>query len=193
LDWLVTERHSRNIVDYYPIKLGATVMQALFFILLALAGQTTDQQQVEYDKDEALIGLGQFRVLVEDLKPESPVTKAQLQTDTELRLRSLGIELSPKNIPYLYINVNIIAYKIGDTIALYFFNVKVSYNDLATLRSGKLVPVRIWDTSIVGYASPNVAEKTIRKTVKDQVDLFANAWLKTHPKEPEKKSDTPKP
>ena len=157
-------------------------MQILFYMMLAVVGQAAENK-LNTVNDENLRGLGKFQVIVEDFNPESPVTMDQILTDTELRLRSLGIELKPKGGPYLYIMVNTIPKKIDDIIFAYIIGIDVTYIDIALLSSGKRAQVNIWHRGSTGYAGIDVAEELIRKGVKDLVDKFANAWLKTHPKD----------
>ena len=110
-------------------------MQVLFFMLLAHVGQTAVHKN---DPDEMLRGLDAFVVAFEPTRPGAPVTAAQLRTDTELRLRSLGMEIGEGfRLPYLPIRVSIVSLPTDDTPTFYCYSIEVSFRDSAMLESGK--------------------------------------------------------
>ncbi len=55
----------------------------------------------------SLAGVREMNVVVEELNSElKGLTKNQIQTDVELRLRRVGIRVDKNSIPFLYINLN---------------------------------------------------------------------------------------
>jgi len=124
------------------------------------------------------------------LRPEierSGLSKTQIQTDVELKLRMAGIEvfseeeyLDVSGRPRLYVSVN--GFKAEDTRD-YVFSVSVGLiQDVYLVRT---VPdfteygAVTWSHSIVGI-SPKLG--TIRTGVKDMVDRFISAYLSVNPK-----------
>jgi len=106
------------------IWITTAVLLAICISVLLAAENKTDTQtspQVTFikpvDQKDTLKGLQGVHVLVESLNPEVEkydLTKQQLQTDVELRLRQNSIKvlseeelLSTPGKSYLYVNVNI--------------------------------------------------------------------------------------
>ena len=84
-----------------------------------VSAETTEERQIvekaEEDARETLRGLKGVQVVVEDMDPDverDGLTKSQLQTDVELRLRKAGIQVlkeeerrATPGRPYLYVAV----------------------------------------------------------------------------------------
>jgi len=164
-------------------------MQVLFFVLLALVGQTAGDFGEFGDADAALKGLGPFMVLVENIPPHSPLDQKELSTAVELRLRSLGIEITGKRFKDAYLYVNLMINKIDLELyetTLYYYSATISFCDVVLLKSNKRKSVVVWSTQFIASTPALDAKKNILDSVLKNVDEFANAWLKTNPKEPEK-------
>ena len=162
-------------------------MNVLFFLFLGLTGQAANQSISESHPDESLRGLDAFKVLVGIEKSRivpPPITDFALKTDGELRLRSLGIPLSEGAVPYLAITLNVQPLRVGGRTIAHIFRADVTYYDFALLSSGKKKIVSVWSVGGIGTTTPADSEQDIRNAARSYVDMFANAWLKTHPKEP---------
>ena len=134
-----------------------------------------------------LRGLQGVNVLIEALEPDVErvgLTKQQLQTDVELRLRQAGIHvltreerLEMPGSPYLYINVNIILRSEG----LAAFNIDVELRQEAFLATdSSLATVSTWSVGQTGSVG-RLRLSDIRNNVRDYVDQFINAYLSVHP------------
>jgi len=164
-------------------KEGLTAILAMVFLLLhtfPLAGDELDQR--------ALRGLKGVSVLVEGMNPQAErlgPTKAQIQTDVELRLRKAGVRVLTKKegdetpgMPWLYVNVNTLFLQ---KIPLVVYNISVVLNEMVTLARGFEHVGSIWSTGFTGAVGvSNIG--AIRKDVGDQVDKFINDYLAVNPK-----------
>lgn len=132
---------------------------------------------------ETLKGLKGIAVLVEDLTPDAErdgITKSQLQTDVELRLRQSGILVTQTASEYLYVNVN--ALKSRETTG-YVYSVQLDFmQPVAILRTGQRASAGTWDVGTVGLVPVARASQVVRETVRDRVDEFINAYLSVNPK-----------
>jgi len=133
-----------------------------------------------------LRGLLGVRVVVEDIKPEierAGLTKSQLQTDVELRLRQSGIRVLTKGEvvpgqPYLYVLVHALLEPGG--LSVYYTEVVLCQN--AYLETGKIVyGVTTWDVSSLGTVRRTRLSQ-LRKLVRDKVDMFISAYLSVNPR-----------
>jgi hypothetical protein len=133
---------------------------------------------------ETLVGLSGFEVGVQGFDEEDAdarlisLTRSQLQTDTELRLRKAGIPIT-EGRPYLLVSVDFTGCEEECG-----FSVAVQVNQLVLL--DRDLSVRIvaptWGKSFVGVVSRSLARGAIRGAVGDCVDEFLNAYLSVNPK-----------
>ena len=137
-----------------------------------------------------LRGLKGVYVLVEQLRPEierGGLSKNQIQTDVELKLRMAGIKVLSKEEsfdapgrPWLYVNVN--AFKAED-IGAYVYHVLVELNqDVYLARRPPDFTKYKTSTWSVSYLGIKSKLGDIRASVKDLVDMFINAYLSVNPK-----------
>lgn len=137
-----------------------------------------------------LQGLTGVHVLVESLKAEverQGLTKAQIQTDVELRLRKAGIRvLSEKERaetpggPVLYVHVIVLKQQ---NISLYAYSTHVALGQLVLLARDPTISslAETWNTGSVGTVGASHL-RAIRGGVADDVDKFINAYLAENPK-----------
>lgn len=137
---------------------------------------------------ETLRGLEGVRVALEPLKwiiEQRGLTTAQLQNDTELKLRLAGIKVTPSEEspvipgkPLLYVNAKVI--KQGSK-ERYILHVRVELSQgVALVRAPKVrSSAATWSVSVTGI-SPKLSP--VRDQVKELVDLFINAYLSVNPK-----------
>ena len=152
---------------------------ALVMVLLLLPGVS---HALTYNKQEALVGLKGVEVIVEarDYKGESGgLSRDQIQTDVELRLRKAGIRVLTKKErgetpgqPDLYVVVS---------TYFYAYLIEVGVREVVTLARGFEAPGTIWQTGLLGGVGTE-RKRMIRESVGDQVDMFINDYLAANPK-----------
>ena len=140
----------------------------------------------------SLRGLKGVEVLVEGPKDDAKragLTKSQLQTDVELRLRQLGIpvltqeqSLAAPGAPYLYVNVN--SYQRDPDVPVLDFAIRVELNQKVVLVRDSTIRVTAatWSGSVLSYAGTEVFANHVREKLRTYVDRFANAYLEQNPK-----------
>ena len=181
-------------------------MKKCLFILVILAicvsgivlaaNKRVEPAQPKYnyvgDQSETLTGLKGVGVLVEDLttvEKEAGLTKSQIQTDVELKLRLAGIKVLSKEErikifggAYLYVTINSIKLSPSTNIA---FNIYVSLRQDALLLKdwNTICPAGTWEQHAIGVAPRSYFVGDARKGLKDAVDKFINDYLAANPKE----------
>ena len=138
---------------------------------------------------ESLRGLKGVEVLIElvskDIENDG-LTRMQLQTDVELRLRKAGVrvlteEESRQATGRPMLHVQISSYKIASIG--YAFNCSVSLEELAKLvRNPQIINLLpTWNKSSTGFTPINNL-RFIREGLSDLVDQFINNYLAANPK-----------
>jgi len=140
---------------------------------------------------ETLRGIKGGGVMIEDMQPEierDGLTKNQIQTDVELKLRMAGFNvLSKKEVlkapggPWFGVVVN--SFKVSRSLYAYTVEVEL-WQDVYFERNGQGSKAPTWSTGYLGIA-PGLDH--IRSKIKDYVDIFINAWLSVNPKQSEVK------
>ena len=165
------------------VKIGFIICVVVLVTLVStgvrFAGDTKDEHGTLKDIKGVLVSV--------NLKPEikkTRLTKQQMTTDVELKLKSAGLKvlteeelLKEKGGPRLYVNAHI---RKNKKYKIYNYHISVSLNQEAILvRTNKKALCITWSTGAAGTtASLNV----IRKKIKDGVDDFINAYLSVNPK-----------
>jgi len=138
------------------------------------------------DPKDSLKGLTGVYLIVEYLRPEAEkagVTRAQLVTDTELRLRQSGIRLLTEAewlktpaAPCLYVNVD--AKPKG---TLFTYSVDVDLKQVVELGRDPAV------TLLAATCSTGLVGRTdsagVRQALRGQLDLFATGFLSANPRQ----------
>jgi len=140
------------------------------------------------DDQTALVGLKGVQVVVEKIDPQAELlglTKAQIKTEVELRLRKAGIRvltgkerLETPEMPWLYVNVTVFP---PQDLPLAAFSIHVELKEIVTLANGSTTVGSIWDTGYVGIVGKEKIRE-MRKLVDDYVDKFINDYLAANPK-----------
>jgi len=140
------------------------------------------------NEQNALRGLNGLCVIVEDMDPkmeELGLTRDQIQTDVELRLRRAGIivltmeeALKSPGSPYLYVNIN--SYFLS-TLPIVAFSTRVELRETVTLVNGMKTEGNIWHIGTVG-ASRTQDIRKIKEFIEEGVDKFINDYLAANPK-----------
>jgi hypothetical protein len=132
-----------------------------------------------------LKGVTIVEVVVEAMDPvaeQDGLTRSQLQTDVELRLRQAGITVGPTLTGHLYVNVDTAKSGQGQT---YAYNVAVQYMQQVVLaRDPKAPPIfaTTWETGGVSMiAASRLGE--VRQDVANYVDQFIKAYREQNPKQ----------
>jgi len=130
-----------------------------------------------------LKGVSAFSVVVEGLDPDLErygVTKKQLQTAVELRLRKAGLPVRDGvTLPYLYINVNSLIHDDGTAS----ISIRVEFKQAVRLERDPTLSTMAttWDAG--GVASYGVRRlREIVNYIGDFVDQFVNDFLAMNPK-----------
>lgn len=115
------------------------------------------------------------------------LAEKDIQTDVELKLRIAGIKvLTEKEStdtpgrPFLYVLVTVLG---GDGV--YAFSYHVSLQQEVLLARDKAMPTVLaptWSVSGVGKAGRKDLPQYVRDAVKDEIDVFLNAYLSVNPK-----------
>lgn len=135
-------------------------------------------------------GIDAMYVVVEDLTKdaiEAGLTRKQIQTDVELKLRQEGIRIRSTPVDaFLCVNVNILKILDGSMLAN---SITVELKQVVFLmRNPKiLILATTWSKSMTGYAGETVFVSSMRQDVSDLVDIFLNDYLAANPKEPASK------
>jgi hypothetical protein len=130
-----------------------------------------------------LRGVNTVEVVIEAIDPaaeQDGLTRSQLQTDVEERLREARIAVGPTLTGHLYVNVDTVKGEHGQT---YAYNVSVQYVQQVMLARDPKAPVYVptWDTGGVGMiAAARLRE--VRQDVANYVDQFIKAYLDQNPK-----------
>jgi hypothetical protein len=151
---------------------------------LAVAGSYAEDEDVDRD---TLRGLSGVHVVIESVRPEierAGLTKQQLQTDVELRLRQTGIRVLSKaeraqvlGWPFLYVNVHVL---ISTGMAIY--NIRVDLKQEAQLSANdSSAVVSTWSTGSLGRTGIANMPTDVRNSLRDRVDEFVNAYLSVNP------------
>jgi hypothetical protein len=162
-------------------------------LLLALSSQGFAQDTRDTD---GLRGLAGVAVRVTGLKQEverDGLSKAQLQTDVELRLRKAGIRVLTEDQWLIApgqptLSVIVALYKVSnpETINGYAKSVDVVLRQNVVLSRTPSTIVRgaiTWQSTLmVGVSNSTVLQNDIRERVADVVDEFINAFLAANPK-----------
>lgn len=140
---------------------------------------------------QTLRGLQGVRVLIEDLGPEIEamgLTKNQLQTDVEAKLRKAGIEVLTQEEcfrtpgePYLYLNINLNTGKTGDDKCSYSIDIGVIQDVLLQRDPRQKTYAVTWSTGGVGTIEKESVIR-LRDSVDDLVSVFMKAFMNANPK-----------
>jgi hypothetical protein len=145
--------------------------------VLAMAQSCLFGSDDQYTR-RSLVGLSSVAVVIEDLRAaatEVGLTEEAIRTDVELKLRLAGMRIDPAASEYLYVNVNVVTFGRAAGIEVELDQpVKLARNP-----SSMSLSAATWS---IGSVLTTPTAQAIRDRVKDQVDMFLNAWLSVNPK-----------
>ncbi len=164
------------------------------------------------EKRETLRGLTGLAVLVEEVSRDlerAGLSRSQLQTDAELRLRKAGIRvLTPEEAlataggPFLYINVSGGRVRSEDgflfhgSLLGYGVCIRVSLHQEVRLARDPAVTAydaETWSSDGILQMVDVSSLRLIRESVADQVDQFINAYLAVNSGRTPVQASTPEP
>ena len=165
-------------------------------ILVICAGGVLAANKFIVKQRDVLAGLQGMGVVVEKLddgSKEAGLTREQIQTDVELKLRLAGIKVlsrekygTMKSGAYLYVQVN--AIKMRNFLAC-SCNVSVSLIEIVHLARDPAISVyaETWNKNCIIIAGSATIGEAAQKVIKNLVDMFINDYLATNTKETAKK------
>ncbi len=174
---------------------ASRIVSAVIALLMVLPGMVWGFD--DEGSRETLRGIKGVRVVVESIEPEieeAGLTRSQIQTDVELKLRTAGLNLlTPgkrhteivmvSDEAYLYINPHIL--KLHNIpsyfqVDAYVFSIDLElYQAVYLMRTKKRTAALTWSTGVLGT---NRDLDKIRSEIKGRVDVFLDAWLSVNPK-----------
>jgi hypothetical protein len=164
--------------------MGPTARISCMFVALGMAAflPSTAVHPATVD-DETLQGITSIKVFVEGVDPaDKPrgLTRGQLQTDVESRLRKAGIAVSADATEYLYVNVN----TLQSRQRLSSFSVVVMVRQAAYLVRDPAITAPAAITWWKGTDGITAAAdlRSVRDAVGDLVDKFIHAYREQNPK-----------
>jgi len=154
-------------------------------ILVFLCISSLSLAQDKYER-ETLRGLKGVSVVIEGLSSDAKregLTKSQLQTEVELRLRRSGIPvLESRDAPYLYVNVTTVS---SLPTNLHAVAINVALNQDVYLRRYPtilLYGATTWAQTSTLIVSGNRLREFVRENVGSLVDKFGNDYLAVNPR-----------
>ena len=152
---------------------------AIALLLLPMAGWG----QENAGHKATLKGVSIVEVVVEAMDPNAEhdgLTRSQLQTEVEARLRQAGITVGSNLTGHLYVTVDTAK---GDKGQTYAYNVEVEYVQQIVLPRDPQAPVYAptWETGGVGLIAASRLRE-VRQDVANYVDQFIKAYLEQNPK-----------
>jgi hypothetical protein len=156
----------------------------IFLLLLTFFLQESAEGQSN-PRRESLRGLKGLEVVVEVIEPQAErlgLTRAQVQTDVELRLRKAGIrvlteeEAERQGSTYLYINIT--ASEARDVPGLYSYLIDLSFRQRVILERDQSIRTiaATWNIASKGVVGANKL-RNLREIVADYIDEFINDYL----------------
>ncbi|MDH4207166.1 MAG: hypothetical protein OEV45_16720 [Desulfobacteraceae bacterium] len=160
------------------------IMVLVVVFSLAEMSSSTFASDLKPDR-ESLKNLKGVYVNVQDVQRDllqAGLSKDQIRTDIELKLRAAGIKVltqkehyNEKGAPFLHVYLNTIGTKKGAFIYSIFFGI---LEEVSLVRNDIIVDAITWSTSGMGYGYI----EEIRAQIKNRVDEFINAYLSVNPK-----------
>lgn len=130
-----------------------------------------------------LRGITTVQVVVEDLNPDGArdgLTKYQISTDVELRLRRAGVKVGASRTS-LYVQATLLP-GTGPLQNVYAYNVFVALQQpVEIISNGVSFQATTWSAAYLAIAT-RLDSRAVRNTVGDLVDQFLNDYLAVNPK-----------
>ena len=161
-----------------PVPLGLVI---LFLTHPASAFLDTKESRT------SLKGIESLHVMVGSLPAEAEkagLTRNQVQTDVELRLRKAGVRVDTSDSGVVLLYVNVAVQTNQNLPRLFAVAVSLLLVQPAYLeRNFDYAVATTWQKGTFGFVGENIFRNTVRETVGDLVDAFINAYLEENPKQ----------
>ena len=173
-----------------PATSGPRTRLTLALTAILLLGLAAPAWPLNTQESRATLrGIPTIAVEVASLDPEAErvgLTKNQLQTDVELRLRKAGINVvsSPSGeTAWSLLGLRVTFVKV-EQLPLYAFDIRLEFFQMVILlRDPGLRTVgSTWSINYTGFAGAG-RTRGVRDAVADLVDEFINAYLEQNPKQ----------
>jgi hypothetical protein len=159
--------------------------------LFLLAGARTSAANDTEETRKTLAGMREFMVscqVDEDLEA-ADLDSLMIQADAELKLRQSGIRVvkldKVRNIDTAMLCVAITAFELEESPPItYVYELEIAVKQAVSLlrRPAVVTLANTWSTSLVGYVDERAAKSSLRDNLRDQLDLFLNAYLAANPR-----------
>jgi len=166
---------------------------AIAVFIFVQAGSLVFAGDSKYTR-RTLKGLKGVNVVAESLSPEiekEGLTVRLIKTFMELELRRAGINvlteeesLKEKGRPFLHVTPTVMKENMGG-YHIYIFNISLDFKQDVFLKRdpnihiGSLYSASTWST---GYTGKTGFLRDIRLVIKEQINIFINAYLSVNPK-----------
>jgi hypothetical protein len=160
----------------------AAILAIAFLLLLTVS------IAAENLKQRPLRGLKGVYVAVENMDPQAErlgLSKAQILSDVELRLRKAGIRvltqkerLETPGYPFLYVNLSPF---IMQDLPLVAYSIRVELQETVMLARGFVTPGKIWNANRLGTVGTGKIRE-LQGKVDNMVEEFINDYLGANPK-----------
>lgn len=161
------------------------ILKILFLFLLSIIEPSLIIAQTSAEEINTLDGFDTLEVIVGELNPDLErigLTKAQIQTDVEIKLRRAGFKVKGEKelfTPYILLVIRVGSNK--NRNGIFALDIRTSLFQKVFLERKKSISVlsTTWEVENIGtVGEENV--KDVRNLISDQVDKFINDWLKAN-------------
>ena len=162
-----------------------TAVLARFLSLVLLLAVMVPARALDTDATrQTLKGIKTVLVDVRGVHEEAiryGITKSSIQTDVELKLRRAGIKVSADAGMILSLRVELIKVYPGDA---WIYDIELEFYQRVQLERDPEVRATVPTWSSAGDLGVVTASQTqlLRDAIKDQIDVFLNAYLSANPK-----------
>lgn len=159
------------------------ILLALLLSLVAVSPTICSE-----DERKSLAGITGMNVIVEIIQGdllEAGLSKEQLKTDVELKLRHAGIKVDSQFSPFVYVRIDCSLPKSASGQDMGYIAVAKIQFKQGVYIPGKfdLMYAPTWESSITIWGPKSNYQDDARKRVGDLIDQFINDYLAVNPKE----------
>jgi len=162
--------------------MAKNVLLVLVLSLLAVSPIISSEPE-----KKSLAGISGMNLIIEtldDVALEAGLSKEQLKTDVEQKLRLAEIEVDSKSSPYVYVWINCALPKSASGQEMgYVAMVHVEFKqEVYVLGNSHRMYAPTWESSLLIWGSQSGFEDDARKRVRDLMDQFINDYISVNRK-----------